>query len=339
MPAAMRVPTVALVALLVLALLLYAGMMGSVTSLHASDAAGNGLAEVYAVFLAIALWLALAVILVIAGINGEMPGWAAGSALVLHPVSCAAAIAAISLLSENASAEWPVVVPAFAPLLIALHSIWAYFAGLRAKVPASLASTAAWGAITVLAIAPWPVIAERSRLHGARVGEAPYIDRAQQEEESRRNQLASFQQLTPDSPLLDYLAYTQSADELRVQALEGARQVRRRQSDAEALLKEGYGFWLSNLPRLDLAPTPSLCAAANGYLVSQAERNRPRDPPDYWLVEDYLEPKLPAIEWLVQQHCDVGDAVAAIEATVAAYPESARRDRFLSALAQLHPPH
>jgi hypothetical protein len=51
-----------------------------------------------------------------------------------------------------------------------------------------------------------------------------------------------------------------------------------------------------------------------------------------------VEPYLPTMQWLVDQHCDCDAELAALEATVRIYPDSPERSRFLSALIRIRLP-
>jgi hypothetical protein len=91
--------------------------------------------------------------------------------------------------------------------------------------------------------------------------------------------------------------------------------------------------WLGDLWQLDIAPTPSLCDAFAAKLQKEAEEDRGKD--SYWVVVEYLEIHLDNLKWLASAHCDLKDAIAAVETTARGYPEAPQRDRFLAALAKL----
>ena len=150
--------------LLVLTVLLYIGSIANILTMNASDPAGNGLSQSFAVLIAFALWILIAILLVIGGVKGEMPAWSAASALVLHPASCAATLAAIRLMSGQLNkTHWPIVIPVLAPALMIAYASWAYLPSFRAAVSATVAGAAVWGTILVLSVAPWPLVAKRSR--------------------------------------------------------------------------------------------------------------------------------------------------------------------------------
>ena len=153
LPSAPSAP-VGMLVLLVLTGALYLWLMVSITgpNAHGDAAMGQALGQF---FLTIFLWGALALLLVVGGVMGEMPRWAAILALVAHPLSLVGAITAIDMMSRHAG--WALAAPALLPLLFGFYAIWARFPRLRAAMPAQTTSIAVWVAILVLAIAPMPI--------------------------------------------------------------------------------------------------------------------------------------------------------------------------------------
>ena len=103
-------------------------------------------------FLTFALWIVLALLLVNGGLMGEMPRWSAIVAVMLVPLSGIAAFVAIDMCSRHM--QWAIVFPATLPPLIAAYAIWARLPRLRAWLPSSSISRAAWIIVLVLSIAP-----------------------------------------------------------------------------------------------------------------------------------------------------------------------------------------
>ena len=108
-----------------------------------------------ALFVTFFLWIALALLLFIGGAMGGMPGWAALLAVVVHPLSGVGAFLAIDMISRHA--VWALVFPGLLPPLIAFYAIWARLPRLRAALPAGTTSIAAWAAILVLSLLPFPI--------------------------------------------------------------------------------------------------------------------------------------------------------------------------------------
>ncbi len=117
------------------------------TTLNDSDAAGNGLTQGLSAVALVFLWVLLAVLMLIAALGGDMPGWTALAAVV----SGYAALVALNLLGDarGPSFHWPIAEPALVPPLIVALSLWATMPPLRRAVPAWLAGGGVWGAVTV----------------------------------------------------------------------------------------------------------------------------------------------------------------------------------------------
>ena len=105
-----------------------------------------------ALFVTGGLWILLAVMLIVAGIMGAMPRWAAIAAVFLIPLAGVAAFIAIDMCSRNMPAA--AVFPALLPPIIAGYAYWARSERLREKLPPPQASLLAWGAVLVLSVLP-----------------------------------------------------------------------------------------------------------------------------------------------------------------------------------------
>ena len=122
------------------------GIGANTTSGGGEAAFGEGLQAFFAV---VALWIALAILLLIGGLMGQMPGRAALAAVVLTPVSGIAAFVAIDMCSRHM--RWAVLSIAILGLLIAFYACWARMVSLRAKMPdATRVSVAVWGGVAVV---------------------------------------------------------------------------------------------------------------------------------------------------------------------------------------------
>src|SRR5258708_6044612 len=96
-----RFMTISVAILLFFTLLTYVGLIATASTMHNSDAAGNGLSQSFAFLMTITLWILLAVLMLVAGIKGEMPKWTAVAAFSLVPASGVAAFAAVGLLTDT----------------------------------------------------------------------------------------------------------------------------------------------------------------------------------------------------------------------------------------------
>ena len=335
-PTAPRPPPIGMLALLLLGCLLYAATIGSISDLGSTDAAGRGLGEAFGVIYGFFLWIVLAAMVVIGGINGRMPAWGGIAASILVPASAVASVIAIEFIKYRTG--WQLLVPALIPPLIAAYAFWARLPQLHQVLPPALTGIALWGGVLALTLAPMPDYVGQ-KIATARLQAAAKVEndaKAAAEEARRRDNLARFQQLTDASPLWEWAAFLGKDSELDKDAVAGARKLSHRQADAEAALQRGMGFPLVEYVRLDLQVTPGLCEGARDFL-QQAATSHPSPGGDpyaaYDVIHQNFSPYLEAIEWLTAQDCDIEDAVARIAATAAAYPPSSSRDGFLGVLA------
>jgi hypothetical protein len=137
--------------LLAIAGFLYLGLIYNIAAqggIGPEDSLGQA---ILCLFLTILLWLVLAILLLVGGVMGEMPGPAPIVAAVLTPVSGIAAFTAIDLYSRHG--EWAITVIALLPLLIALYAMWARLPALHAMFPPRTTSLAIWSAILLLSMA------------------------------------------------------------------------------------------------------------------------------------------------------------------------------------------
>src|SRR5277367_1225093 len=124
----MTIPS-ALLMLLILGVWLF--FAAGASTLHGSDAAGNAMSNAFTTLAGIALWVLLAIFLLMAGLRRGFPAWATVAAILLVPASAVAALRTVDMLSGNYNGKWPLVVPCLAPLLILAYWVWIYLPALR----------------------------------------------------------------------------------------------------------------------------------------------------------------------------------------------------------------
>jgi hypothetical protein len=126
---------------------LYVAMLSTISfSAGGGDAAfGKALASLFATA---GVWIALAVLLIAAGIMGEIPRWVAFIAVFLVPLAGIATVTAIDMCSRHI--KWALVFPVVLPLLVAIYALWARFPALRAAVPIESMSALVWALVLVL---------------------------------------------------------------------------------------------------------------------------------------------------------------------------------------------
>lgn len=146
-----------------LAVLLWVTLVATLLNLHGNDAAGNGLAQVYAVVNIVALWAVLLVIVIIGVSNDGGPGWMKAGAFFLCLASGAAATAAFTLLTERHedAVRWVIVVPLIVPPLLIAYGAWAFVPFLREMAPDLTVALALGVPLLLLTLAPWLPLVER----------------------------------------------------------------------------------------------------------------------------------------------------------------------------------
>jgi len=133
--------------LLAVAGLLYVAMLGTISfSSGGGDAAfGQAMASLFATA---GLWVALALLLIAAGVSGEMPRWVAFAAVLLIPLAGVATFVAIDMCSRHI--KWAIVFPIVLPLLVASYAMWARVPRLRAAISARSMSATVWALVLAL---------------------------------------------------------------------------------------------------------------------------------------------------------------------------------------------
>ena len=132
---------------LALAFGLYVAML-----LNVHVPAGGGEARIgnayQVLFLTLWLWIVLAVLLIAAGMMGEMPRWVVFVAVFLLPLAGIATFTAIDMCSRHI--KWAIVFPIVLPPLVAGYAVWTRFPACRAAIPAEPMSAAVWALVLVL---------------------------------------------------------------------------------------------------------------------------------------------------------------------------------------------
>jgi hypothetical protein len=325
------------IVLLIVAGFLYLAMAGSFSGMNETDAAGRGMAMGFGTIFGAALWLVLALLLLIAAINGTMPTVGKIGAAILVPASAVAASFAADLYSHKAG--WAFAVVLALPLLIAAYAMWARLPALHPALPPLQTTAILGGAIVLLSLAPlagmWFAAASMpSPEIQATTAKAREEALRQEEQEALKREAEAFAKLGPDSSLRDYLLYLPGGDSRSREALAGARQVKSRQADAVALLNAGRLEALTDLFRLDLQATPDLCQAYDSALANAAAQiTKARS--DYLSLAIDLEQQLPNIKWLVAGGCNLNDSLGILADHVRAVSDSERMETFATTLSGL----
>ena len=214
------VPVLAL-SLLLVGTFLWLAMVAISATMNESDAAGRGMASGFAVVTAIGLWIVLAILVLIAMTRAEAPGPTKVAALLLVPLSFAAALATISILSgvRGQAAGWPVVILATLPFLILSYVLWMISPSVHGAVSPAIMQRGVWGLILILSLVPWPLLLANNRRDEEM--RATYEAAAKSEEDSAAQALDSeFNSLTSATPLREWLAFATAGNDMRERTIE-----------------------------------------------------------------------------------------------------------------------
>jgi hypothetical protein len=331
-------PPIGTAILLVLGVVLYAGMMGSLTDATHSDAMGRGMALAFGAILGTALVAVLGALLIVAAVNGSISLWGKIGALILLPAAMVAMWNAGDAYGHrDYSAIW---VPALLPPLFLIYALRARFAPLRQRIGEGAANVVLGGAILLLTAAPLvraaiPVppdpVAEARAMAEEKAREEKEGQRLQEE---RAREAAKFAALNPNSSLRDYLDFLMGGDSRYREALAGARRVKSRQADAAELLQEGRIDRLADLWQLDIDPA-SMCAAYGAALAAMAGNIGPGQANSIGVALD-LERQLPNIKWLVAGRCNFDATLEPLEKNLRIVADSSRITKLADTLAGLH---
>ena len=129
---------------------LYVAMLSTISfSTGVGDASfGQAIASL---FFTVGTWIALAVLLAVGGLMGDMPRWAALVSVFLLPLAGVATVTSIDMCSRHI--KWAIVFPIVLPLLVAVYALRIRFPPFRAAIPAEPMSAAVWALVLVLSIA------------------------------------------------------------------------------------------------------------------------------------------------------------------------------------------
>ena len=299
--------------LTVAALLFYALQIATLASLTGSDPAGNAYAQAYAAVELIFLWVLLGGLTLIAFFKGDMPRPAAVFAFLLVPAAAIVSFQVLDLLTRPALAPylWPLIIPVAIPPLVVAYCFWALLPGLRAKIPATPASGVVWGLVFLLCAAIVPFDKVRNAADDRDAAVLAKYD-------------ADLGALPADAPLWDWAPFFDTRNETRLgEMLKHIATLDRRQADAELMLERG-DFPLRVIGRLDLTPTPALCAKARALLRSKVAPlvlAVPESKPFRAIAGDVYD-ALTALKWLIGYDCDAAAEAKAWETMANGYKDT-----------------
>lgn len=333
------------VILILLAAIMTMGLGSNIAALHTSDPAGNGLLEAYSVFLAIAVWIIVCVLLLICGARDGFPHYSGFAMFLALVLGIAAQVMAMQVLisskAQGAAATLLPIVTVAAPLLALIRAAWGIFPPLRSSIPEIAGS---WAPIILLALIPLlPIpfyrayLARESAAHTAadRVRAQAQQQQNAQDEQRVQETLANIAALPADGELFSALVFCADPDpRIRDAARAKARAFTNRQPNAEALLAEGHEPTLREIPNFDLQPTPPLCNSAKKILAAK-EQLKPfdNDPIRIEDAEREIGAYIETMRWLLSQGCDCKAEISGLEQAVGRFADSERRRKLLAGLA------
>jgi hypothetical protein len=335
--------TASFIVLLGIAALLWIATVANCITIRSSDAAGNALSQAFGALMAIALFVLLAIVLVLGAVRGSMPVWMRVAMVVLVPASGAATIATIEVLSQGTEwpVRWPLAVPILAPFVVIAVALWSYLPSLRASTSPTVVGVVAVLTLAVLSIAPWPLLRERGRVRRAGPGELQAIragKRARWSASDSASERAQFEALEATDPLYTWLPFTEPGHPLRDRAFAAIAKLPEKQREVEEMVRSGNVAAVREIPNLGVEATPTLCDAARESVIFHARRSLPDSPAEAAAYARYardVEFYMPTVVWLTAHGCALGNALTELETTARAYGDSPERARFLNQLAEL----
>lgn len=329
------------VILLLLAGVVYLASLAVVSDMLGSDAAGNGMAQAFAVLLSIGEWILLGIVLAIGVARNLGAPLVRTAVLLLFPACAVANFVAVGLLTDRFyRAQWPLVVPVLMPLLFVVLTVWMQSSAWQERISSGAIATLL-AALLGLAVAPWPVQIYRSR-YGDRdraraIAEWKAAEPRRLAEEQRKAG-AAFEKLNQNSPLEDWLAFAAPGNELRARALEGIRRLERRQSDAEAMLQRGRNWIVRDFPEFGLQATPELCEGTRRCLRELIVEMRPNPNnrgPIHFTDAARIQEYKAGMEWAVAHGCRFDAELSQLTTTTRLYRDTPERAKFLDFVARL----
>ena len=325
------------VAVLAVTCLLFVITAETVAQSRGSDAAGNAMSDAFSAMFAGALWIALAVLLVMAAVGGAMVSWARWALFGLVPLAVVAFFLAMGRFGEGDRSAL-IAVLALPPLLI-LYAGWARFPALHGVLKPARISTVLLSLVGVLSVgaiaAGWHARLPNphARTDYAAAESARMDDKAKGERQAHESEAAAFARLGPESHLADYLPYLRNPT-FAERALEGIQKVKTRQEDAIALVNQRPLGDLTELWQWNVLATREMCEAYGNAFLAAANRIT-REHSDYLGAATDLEWQMPNLKWIIGSKCDLSGPLERAESNIKAVADSDRLRNFAITLGEL----
>jgi len=297
------------------------------------------ISQAYTGGFALLVWIFLAALLLIASSKEVMPVEAGALAWFVHPISCAAALAAIAALFKPGR-YWPAAIPALMPLLIAGYVVYAFYPSVQ-TIPVTHAAFAMWSVVVVLSLTVVPAAIALLPASGEGSVEdkpGPERDRfmARQRQQYRDEVLDKLRQSDDETKLYELVRFIQPDNPALKELLDFIHKLPNRQADAEMMLESQGDEIIRVLPDLDLQPTPQFCTAARTYLhnaVVHRQASMMGTPESFVGVE--FSGGIEGIRWIAK-NCGCKAELAEMEAYAREQQQDAPEvQKFLAALAEI----
>ena len=297
------------------------------------------ISQAYSGGFALLVWIFLAALLLIASSKEVMPQEAGVLAWFVHPISCAAALAAIAALFPPGR-YWPAAIHALMPLLIAGYVLYGFFPSVQ-TIHMAKAGFAMWGVVLAMSLAAVPgaiALLPPSGSGSIEDKPGPEMDRfmAEQRRRYRDEVLDTLRHSDDETKLYELTRYIQPDNPALQELLDFIHKLPNRQADAIMMLESTQDDVLRVLADIDVQPTPQLCTAARSCLHEMVRHrlDRPDQTPNSFVGMEF-DKGIPGIRWIAK-NCGCKAELAEMEAYARQQQQDAPEvQKFLAALAEI----
>jgi hypothetical protein len=330
--------SIAIIVLAILSSILTIGATAAIGDIYATDAAGRGMTEVFAMGLAIVLWIFLGAFVAVAKAKGAfslVPGWLLSLITIALACSCFTAMVLITKVGEHSPfrSSLMLLVPA-GSVLVLVYGLLESFGAFPHQHAANI--TLIGGIVAaMLAVAPWivavPAMSEK-RVRDEEVYAA--WQKREAAEEQRKNELEAIPEPGTMEQFLEFVEVPPDwSGAIPSAATQRIRALPNRQEEAERLLKQLDLRVLLVESDIDLKVTPALIEGTKSCFRKLAEHYRPDGPTaSFDSVSDALNPYYSTLRWLNENGHTPKEEVDMLATMAQQYPESGSRLLFVAGL-------
>lgn len=296
-----------------LALLLWPFVIAINFSLTGSDAAGNGIADAMAFLGTIIVWSLLSLSIILAALRRLIPVWPFLLAVVLMPLSAAAALGVTDLLSQDIDVFWMTAIQIMVPPLLVFYLAWATNKALHQAIPVRIAAGIVWAPILILSALPWPQV----------IG-LPALQQKQQEAIAAQQQALAvqFDQVAAKASVRDWMHFLPDSAERHDDVVQQIHGFDNRAAEVAKMLDAGDSAGFSSIWQLDFTPDAAFCQSARHFLQQQIPGFKPASATaHYGDIRDVAEADQNTMIWLANNHCDIRPELDTLEKVLRSYPD------------------